>query len=63
MKIVDTNDEVLKVFRDDEDYIWLEFEDKAFPFTPLEARELGLLLREIANQTDYFQGLNAGDRA
>lgn len=57
MKIIETEEEVLKVYDDGED-IYLEFEDRAYSFTPLEAKALCESLLRVVNNSSYFRGLS-----
>lgn len=56
MKIIETDDDVLKVFLDDES-ICFEFENTEYFFTPLEADELAEILKKLCNKTKYIKGL------
>lgn len=56
MKILDTHDEILKVY-DDGECIYLEFEDGAYWFTPLEAQSLCETLARLVSNSSYFKGL------
>ena len=58
MKIINTSDEVVKVYTEDDDDIVIEFEHRDYTFTPLEAHTLGKMLVELAKQTEYFKGLD-----
>lgn len=57
MKIIESDDEVLKVY-DDGECIWLEFEDAAYPFSPLEAQKLCESLLRTVNNSSYFKGFS-----
>ncbi len=58
MKIIATEEEVLKVY-DDGDDIWLEFEDKAYALSPIEAKDLCDLLYKVYKESTYFKGFGA----
>jgi hypothetical protein len=57
MKILDSDETVLKVYLGEQDDIYLEFENRTFCFTPLEANQLSMLLEKLCNRTEYFKGL------
>lgn len=58
MKIIETDDQVLKGYLDQEDdTIYLEFEQRAYHFTPLETVQLRDLLSTLIDKTRYFKGL------
>lgn len=58
MKILKTEDEVLRVYLED-DEVCLQFDDYVTSLTPLEAQVLATTLSEISNETRYFRGLGA----
>jgi hypothetical protein len=60
MKIIETDEPILKIY-DDGEQVWLEFEDRAHSFSPLEAQALCQCLLKVVNNTSYFRGL-AGAR-
>ena len=59
MKIIVGNEAVLKVFMHHDQDISLDFVHAKYIsyLTPLEAHELGTLLINLANETDYFKQL------
>lgn len=57
MKILDSDEAVLKVYICDQSNIYLEFENRTFCFTPLEAQQLAQLLHKLCEETEYFKGL------
>ena len=57
MKIVETADEVLKVYVD-QNHLWLEFEDSLSRLTFEEADSLRVTLHKLLIDTDYFKELS-----
>lgn len=68
MKIIEGEDEIIKVYRNIWNYgdreseaIFIEFQVYRHLLTPLEAHQLGTLLIKLVNETDYFKGLKKDD--
>lgn len=60
MKVIETDQDILKVYHDKEDdSIYLVFEHSSHQFTPLEAMQLRDLLSTVIDKTDYFSGLRS----
>jgi len=59
MKILETDEQVLKVYIEQEKII-LEFEYAlhSHSLTPIEAQQLADRLNKLCKQTKYFQGFN-----
>lgn len=58
MRILETEDEVVKVYEDKE-HVYLEFEARVYALTALEAHTLGHSLLRIAEKTSYYKDVKS----